>query len=77
MARLIQMDQDVEQNASGNISVFDGYGFQRRVADSTITATNEQHADVGDAGEHFGIVTGAARQIKRFDAGPGDCLRQR
>src|SRR5580700_8140414 len=74
--RSMQIGDDIEQDARRDIGVVGGDGLKRIVTDAAIAAAHEQHADIGDAGELLGVVTGAAGEMKRRDAGAGHGLRE-
>src|ERR1700733_6753960 len=54
-ARLVQIDQNVEQDARRDVGILHRHDLERAMADAAVAATDEQHADGGDAGEHFGV----------------------
>jgi hypothetical protein len=56
------MLQKILEYLRGDLGVVCAHGLHRVMTDAAVAAAYEQHADVGEARHHHGIVAGTARQ---------------
>src|SRR5277367_1987396 len=61
----LKVQQKSLEHARRDAGIRSAHRLVRMMADAAMAATHEQHADVGEARDHHGVVTGAARQAQR------------
>src|SRR5205823_10152812 len=69
-----EIAQDVEKYAGAQVRILHGHGFSRVMTDAAVSATYEQHADVGHVGYRHTIMPCAAGEKARLDAFGADLL---
>src|SRR5882757_4998082 len=61
-----EVQQEVFEGASGEISVIRTERFGRMMADASVAAAYEEHAHIGDSGHDHRVMAGSTRESSHF-----------